>query len=310
MNERIEQRVNTYGRYLKNRYGRRVFRAGLSINRECPHRIEQGGCIFCEPESYTDTVTEAGLTVSEQLDQIIPKIREGCGDVGIIGYFHHNTSTAGATERLKQIFLETLKHNEILGLIISTRPDFLNREIMEMLTSLKGDIFLEIGLQTTKQNSLEFLNRGHSLEDFAAAIRLCEEFQIESGVHLLLGIPGETESDMLSTVQYLNAFDTVTQIKFHNLVVYKDTRLAELPAEMFGFSDFYNYLSLLGTLLRHTKGDKVISRFFTSNVNRTKIAINSFPGSKREWLNRLTAYLNEHDIVQGSATDKPFKPLN
>ncbi|MBW6515092.1 MAG: TIGR01212 family radical SAM protein [Candidatus Cloacimonetes bacterium] len=307
MNKRLEERINTYGTYLKQQYGTRTFRVGLSTGIACPHRENNDGCIFCLPETYTDQIQSDSNNPESQLDLLIPKVKKGCGDVGILAYFQHDTSTAGDLQELKQIFDNTLKHSEIKGLIISTRPDFLNEEIMEMLKDLQGDIFLEIGLQSIHQSSLDLLNRGHSMRDFERAIKLCENYEIETGVHVILGIPGESLDDMLSTIRYINNKDIITQIKFHNLVVYKDTKLASFPQEVINTIPKLNeYITLLGTLLQHTKGDKVISRLFTSNVNRSNLALNPFPGIKRQWLNKLNAYLNENSIVQGIATDRPF----
>jgi hypothetical protein len=311
MNKTIEQRINTYGSYLKRKYGRRIFRVGLSINRECPHRLQTGGCSFCLPDTYTDNSLDNQTDPYKQLEQLIPKIKIGCGDVGLLAYFHHNTSTAGETEDLKQIFSQALKHSKIAGLIISTRPDYLNDEIVAMLSKLKGEVFLEIGLQSIHQKSLDLLNRGHTLQDFAQAMELCKEYGIDSGVHLIPGIPGETLSDMLATIAYLNDLPQVSQIKFHNLVVYRGTKLASEPEALLReIPGLTPYLALLATLLQHTRGDKVISRFFTSNVRRTNVSLNSFPGYKHNWLNKLTGYLNEHDIYQGSATPLPYKAIN
>ncbi len=311
MKKRLEERVNTYGNYLKKLYGRRTFRAGISINKECPHRIMSGGCIFCLPETYSDSSLSKQYEPAQQLEKLIPKIKKGCGDVDLLAYFHHNTSTAGEVDELKQIFDGTLEHSEIKGLIISTRPDYLDLKIVEMLKNLKGDIFLEIGLQSIHQRSLDFLNRGHTLDDFARAIELCERYEIRTGVHLILGIPGETETDILETIRYLNNLQVISQIKFHNLVIYRGSKLASLPREVSdSIPGLDDYISLLATVLQHTEGDKVISRFFTSNVKRNEIALNSFPGYKREWQNRLAAYLKDHNIRQGSATAKPYHPTN
>lgn len=311
MRKRLEERVNTYGRYLKSRYGKRIFRVGLSLNMECPHRLKTGGCTFCLPESFTDKALNGTYTPAQQLEKIIPKIKKGCGDVGFLAYFHDNTSTFGNVQELKQIYKKTLKHTEIKGLIISTRPDFLNDEIMKMLKDLQEDVFLEIGLQSIHQHSLDFLNRGHAYHDLTDAFGLCEKYQIETGVHVILGIPGESIRDMISTIEFINELDIISQIKFHNLVVYRDTPLAAQPEEIReAIPSLEEYLTILGTILQHTKGNKIISRFFTSNVNKNNLALNPFPGIKRDWQNRLTAFLGEQDIIQGSATSMPYKTIN
>ncbi len=311
MKKRLEERVNTYGDYLKKRYGKRTFRIGLSLHQECPHRLDNGGCIFCLTESFTDLIQKEKPDPEKQLEILIPKLKKNCGDVKLLAYFQDNTSTSGNVQQLKQIFTKTLKHIEISGLIISTRPDFLNEEIMEMLKGLPGDVFLEIGLQSIHQKSLDLLNRGHNMTDFARAVKLSEEYKIETGVHLILGIPGETLNDILETISYLNSLDAVSQIKFHNLVVYEGTPLASYPQEFReAIPHLEDYIALIGNVLPHVRGNRVISRLFTSNVNRTNLTLNPFPGIKRDWLNRLTAYLNDNDIIQGSATDLIYERIN
>jgi len=304
MEQRLEYRIFTYSTYLKQRFGRKVFRVGLSTGITCPHREKTGGCIFCNAETFTGEYQAQGKTISEQLSYAIPRIKESCGDVALLAYFQDETSTAGSIEYLRKKFSEALSHPEIIGLVVSTRPDYIYEEIIKLLKSFKVPTTIEIGLQSIHNNSLEFLNRGHTFQDVDAAIKLCGEAGLDVGVHLIMGIPGEKQEDMLETIKYLSSNQYIKQVKFHNLVVYKQTKIARLAEESeIELLSIPNYIEILANLLPHLRGDIVVSRLFTSNIRRSQIAIGKYPGNKTKWMNELRKYIYEHGINQGSETD-------
>jgi len=301
MRLRLEERVNTYGSHLKQKYGRRVFRAGISTGFDCPHRKEKGGCVFCLPETFTDSEIKTDMSPLEQLELIVPKIKKGCGVDKVLAYFQDNTSTAANPEKLRKIFANALQHSDVIGLIISTRPDAIDEDVLEMLISLQTDICLEIGVQSIHQKSLDLLRRGHSMKEVERAIRLTEEYGVELGIHLILGIPGESLEDMIETVQYFNTKKSVTQLKLHNLIVFEGTELSQFDREILSRIPTYEeYVELLGKIVPYIGKDKVISRFFTSNLARSGSAIDAFPGVKRNWLSRLESHFNECDVFQGA----------
>jgi uncharacterized protein len=296
---RLEQRINTYSDYLLKKYGRKVFRVGLSIGTVCPHRQETGGCVFCNPETFTGEYQSASFSISQQLEIAIPRIKENCGDVAILAYFQDETSTAGNLIELRDKFSEALAHPEIIGLVLSTRPDYINPEVVEMLKSLDTEISIELGMQTIHNKSLEFLNRGHSHEQTTCAVQICKTAGFNVGVHLIVGIPGESKDEILQTIKYISSNENIDQVKFHNLVVYKNTELAQLvsPNQIMNIEE---YIEVLAEVISYLREDIVISRLFTSNIRRNQLAVDSYTGNKTKWMNSLRLKLIEKNIVQGS----------
>ncbi len=307
MQQKLEDRIYSYSTYLKKRFGRKVFRVGLSIGIVCPHRSKKNGCIFCNPNSFTGEYQSENLSITEQLEKAIPLIIESCGDVDLLAYFQDETSTAGKISELKKKFSRALSHPKIIGLIVSTRPDFVNEKTVEMLSSFDVPVTIEIGLQTIHEKSLKFLQRGHDFELCRKAIDLCGKAGLEVGVHLILGIPGESFEDMKETIEYVSSNKYIKQVKFHNLMIYKNTKLKEMyeNGEVSIFM-IENYIKILGDLLPFLRGDIVITRLFTSNILNTDLTIGDFKGNKTKWMNSLRKYIIQNNIFQGSKIEKQF----
>lgn len=300
MKDGLNSLIRTYSDYLKRKYQRKIFRVGLSTGIPCPHRIQHGGCIFCHQETFTGEYQTRGLTVAQQLEEAIPRILDTCGDVGLIAYFQDETSTAGSLDFLREQYQAALAHPEILGLIVSTRPDYIEQPVIDLLKSLPVPVTVEIGLQTIHNASLQFLNRGHDFAQADEAIRRCGENGLETGVHLIIGIPGESREDIKDTIRYVSGNPCISQVKFHNLVAYKNTPLAKMVRNSnLNILDIDQYIEILGDILPLLRSDIVITRLFTSNIRRSQIALGNYSGSKPEWLNRLQLYLLANNIHQG-----------
>lgn len=280
-----------------------MFRVGLSTGIPCPHRVKTGGCIFCNAETFTGEYQMAGNSIASQLQEAIPRIKANCGDVLLLAYFQDETSTAGSLEFLRQKFSQALAHPEVIGLVVSTRPDYINQDIIEMLKSFNTPVTIELGLQSVHDKSLQFLNRGHSFEQTDRAIQICGQAGLKVGVHLIMGIPGESRNDMLQTIHYVTSNPYINQVKFHNLVVYKYTALEQLANEgKIELLSIPEYIEILANLLPYLRGDIAVSRLFTSNIRRSQIALGEFPGNKTQWMNELRKYIYNQGIIQGSET--------
>ncbi len=301
MEERLEYRIFTYSAYLINKLGKKVFRVGLSTGKTCPHRVRNGDCIFCNPHTFTGEYQSQNLSIEEQYKDAIPRIKEACGDVQLLAYFQDETSTYGDIKFLKQKYDEALSHPEVIGLVVSTRPDYLNEEVIKLLASYKVPVTIEIGLQSIHNKSLNLLNRGHTFEQVVKAIRMCGEAGLSVGVHLIMGIPNETFNDMLETIKWVSSNNYIKQVKFHNLVVYRNTKLAQM--KNIPIYTIEEHIKNLGDLIPHLRGDIAVSRLFTSNIRRTQIAVDEYKGNKTQWMNFLRKYLYRHNLNQGDKTN-------
>jgi len=300
MEERLEYRIFTYSAYLLKKFGTKVFRVGLSTGDICPHRIDNGGCVFCNPETFTGEYQSKGLSITEQLEDAVPRIKKACGDVKLLAYFQDETSTSGNISLLNNKFNEALEHPDMLGLVVSTRADHLNAEVIKLLSAYNVPVTVEIGLQSIHDKSLKFLNRGHTFKQVERAIRLCGEAGLEIGVHVILGIPNETYDNMLQTIKWVTSNEYIKQIKFHNLVIYKNTKLARM--DNIPSYSIEEHIKNISELIPHLRGNIAVSRLFTSNIRRSQIALGEYPGNKTKWMNELRKYIYNHGINQGSET--------
>jgi radical SAM protein (TIGR01212 family) len=169
--------------------------------------------------------------IAEQIEIGIRQLRRQYGGKAekFIAYFQPSTNTYAAADRLEQIYRTALEQPEIAGLAIGTRPDALPDDVLDVLESLSKTawIQLEIGLQSIHQKSLIFLNRGHDYSAFLDAFQRARQRNLRLGVHLILGIPGEDQSDILAAAQEMSRLQPDC-VKLHNLYVVRNTRLAEL----------------------------------------------------------------------------------
>lgn len=308
---RLEDRIFTYSEYLKKKYNKKVFRIGLSIGKTCPHRRLNGGCIFCNPKAFTGDYQWNSLTITEQIHQAKVKIKKNCKAAHFLAYFQDETSTACSIDELQQIFKSTLNFEEIVGIILSTRPDFVSDDFVEFFASLQIPFTLEIGLQTIHNKSLQLVNRGHTFEICDSIIEKCGKAGIEIGIHLILGIPGETIEDMKQTIHYISNNPYIKQVKFHNLVIYKNTELHT----MYKNYEIQNYTieehnKNIATLIPYLRGDIAVTRLFTSNILNTQPTAVEYRGNKTKWMNQLRLELINRKIYQGMLTETTHCPLS
>ncbi len=220
-------RIRTFSQECRERFGEPVGKIPLDLGIPCPNRA-RGGCIFCHPASFTP----ASLRSSDHLQE---QIRRGKTLLlknrfrRYFAYFQQETCTALPTEELLPQLEELLLDPACVGLILSTRPDAIAPELPARLAALLRRLhktcLIELGLQSAHEKSLHYLNRNHSYADFLQAVeRISPYTELEIGVHLLLGIPGESTADMLTTVERISPLP-IHALKLHHLQVIRGTPL-------------------------------------------------------------------------------------
>jgi len=222
----------TLSSYLKGRYGEKVYKVALDGGFTCPNRDGargRGGCLYCNPHSLKPKDPVGTTDIRGQLEVGMARMRERHGARKFIAYFQSNTSTYASVDFLEKIYTAAIAHEDVVGLAVSTRPDCLGGPVMDLLERLGRykDLWIELGLQSAKDATLRRMNRGHSVADFEAAMRACRARGIDVCAHVILGLPGETEADMLRTMEFLRA-QGIWGIKFHQLQVMRGTLLHDL----------------------------------------------------------------------------------
>ncbi|MCQ2495400.1 MAG: TIGR01212 family radical SAM protein [Lachnospiraceae bacterium] len=230
--------VNTY---LKNRFGHKVYKLALSSGCSCPNRdglLGSRGCIFCSRGGSGDFAAPADMSVKEQIDfgkkLLANKLKAtDINELSYIAYFQSFTNTYAPVEKLKALFTEAITQEEISILSIATRPDCLSDECIEMLSKLNKikPVWVELGLQTIHEETAEYIKRGYRLEVFEDAVSRLHKAGIEIIVHIILGLPGESEEMMLDTVKYIAANKKISGIKLQLLHVLEDSELGDLYSE-------------------------------------------------------------------------------
>ena len=223
--------VNTFGRYLREKFGERVHK--ISVNPAvftCPNRDGTkgiGGCTFCNNASFSPDTTNAG-DIPAQIKAGKEKVSQRTGAGKFIAYFQSYSNTYGAVEDLRRFYDEAVSDPDVIGLAIGTRPDCVPNPVLALLKEYqdKGyEVWLELGLQSTFDESLIAINRGHGFAEYEDAVKRAKAFDLKLCTHLIMGLPGEKPEATLTS------FDKVVElgvdaIKVHPLHIVKGTQLA------------------------------------------------------------------------------------
>lgn len=316
MNKEIEERVYTFSKKYKEKYGHRVFKLGLSTGIPCPHKLNNKGCSFCVDNTFIENQLSQIKEIKHQIDFLIKKISSKINktekDLGYIAYFQDNTSSYGDTNLLFNKFNQAVKHPKILEIIISTRPDYINTEFLEMIKNLNKPVTIEIGIQSIHNENLELYNRGHTQNDNVNAIELLQKFNINTGAHLIIGSPYDIADNNLKTIEtikWVNRQLIIKDVKLHHLAVFTDAYLKD-SIDISKIINLETYLKTLVAIIKILRPDISISRFFTSNLNQHQKMLNDFPGIKKIWLNRLKDLLNQENIYQGQCYTRSYNEYN
>lgn len=225
-------RYFAYNYYLRRRFGGRVQKVSLDARFTCPNvdgTVATGGCVFCDNRSFSPSRRLPQNSIRGQLEQGIRFVRRRYSNVAhFLAYFQPATNTYAPVEQLRRLYLESLDHPEVVGLVIGTRPDCVPDDVLDLLTELAATTYLsvEYGMQTMHDRSLTWMNRGHGHQAFVDAVERSRGRGFEIGAHVILGLPGETHDDMLATARELARLH-VDAVKIHNLYAVKNTPLAE-----------------------------------------------------------------------------------
>ena len=224
-------RYFSYGRSLRDRFGVRVQKVSIDAGFTCPNvdgTVAIGGCSFCDNRSFSPSRRLPRQSISDQIAEGIRRLKRRYKCDAFLAYFQPATNTYAPVERLRAIYEEALSHPKVIGLVIGTRPDCVGDEVLDLLQELavRAPLSVEYGMQTIHNRSLDWMNRGHHHEAMVDAVGRSRGRGFEFGAHVILGLPGETHTEMLQTGTEIGRL-AVNSVKIHNLYVVRNTRLAE-----------------------------------------------------------------------------------
>jgi len=232
----MNQYYYPFSQYLKNRFGGRVHRLSLDGGFGCPNidgTFSNEGCVFCNNRAFSYFTNQNNISLEEQITSSMNYARRRFGAEKFIAYFQSFTSTYGETEFLSRQYNTIRKFDNIVGIAISTRPDCIDEEKLDLIESFTGkyETYIEYGLQSVHDDTLKAINRNHSFLDFKKAVDMTHKRRnIRICAHIILGLPGESKDDMLETAGVISAMP-IWGAKFHCLHVVKGTTLEKMYNE-------------------------------------------------------------------------------
>lgn len=300
----MEERYYSLNRYLRERFGEKVYKLALDGGMTCPNRdgtIGDRGCIFCSEGGSGDFAERRCGSIGLQIDKAKKRIRAKTDARKFIAYFQSYTNTYGDVVDLERLFAEAISCPEVVALSIGTRPDCLPEEVVDMLARLNRikPVWVELGLQTIHEKTARYIRRGYSLAVYEDALARLHRAGLEVIVHVILGLPGENRADMLATIDYLAHDHRPDGIKLQLLHVLEGTDLAEdYRAGKFQAMEPEGYLDVLFACIQRLPPDMVIHRLTGDGPKRILIAP-QWTGDKKRVMNRIRNEMEIRDIRQG-----------
>ena len=293
------KRYHTLDYYYKHKFGQKIMKVSLNAGFSCPH-LKSGGCIYCSNSGsgeYAGKISDS-LTVQFKKGKDIMNRKWPHGKY--IAYFQARTNTYAPLEELKEKYEEVLSLKDVIGISIATRPDCISLECLNYLEDLSKRTFLtiELGLQTIHEKTANLINRGHSLECFSKMVTKLRERNINVVVHIINGLPYETEEMMVETVKYLNNLD-IQGIKIHMLYILKNTALEKMYQEKkFKILSQEEYIKIVCHQLQYLRQEIVIHRL--TGDPKVEDLITPFWLIKKVCvLNGIDKYMVQNNIIQG-----------
>lgn len=264
------RRFNSYSSYMTRTFGSRVQKISIDAGFSCPNRdgtISTGGCTFCRNDAFNPSYCHPEKSIRQQIEEGIEFHRRRYRRAtSYLAYFQAFTNTHKPIDELEKLYREALSVPGIIGLVIGTRPDCINKEILDMLRSITtptGPIILELGIESPYDTTLTRINRGHTFATARQGIELVHSYGFPCGAHLIFGLPGETRDMMLHTADIISELP-LASVKFHQLQIFKDTKMADeylaTPSE-FHLFDLDDYIEFVIDFIERLNPDIVIERF-------------------------------------------------
>lgn len=290
-----------YSAYLSRFFPGKMQKLTVNARFSCPNRDGTkgtGGCIYCNNRSFSPSTSGSHETISAQLEDGKRFFARKYPAMRYLAYFQSYTNTYGSTDRLMALYREALAVEGVDGLIIGTRPDSLSDSLLTELTALAARhyIMVEFGAESSHDSTLRLVNRCHTWSDTVNAVTRTAAAGIHVGLHLIMGLPGESRSMMLETVDRCCTLP-VDVLKFHQLQVIRDTRLADMMPDVKVFT-IGEYLDLCVDIIRHVPPGIAIERF-TSSAPADLLIAPRWGLKNHEFTNLLKKRLNEaHDTIR------------
>lgn len=295
------KRYNTLTEYLKNKFGEKVLKICIDGNFTCPNRdgtVNTDGCIFCSEKGsgehikYTQNIT---MQVQNYFSSYKAKRANK-----FIAYFQNFTNTYDSLENLKQKYDSALIDDRIVALAIATRPDCINEDIAELIKtySNKYYVWVELGLQTSNEETSNLINRGYKNEIYTNAVKILNKYNIDIVTHIMIGLPNETHTDLINTVKFLNNHN-IQGLKIHSTYIIANTKLAELyEKKQYKPMSLEYYIQEACYVLTEISPNIIIHKI-SGDAPKDLLLAPEWNLHKKWIMNGIDKYMKENDLWQG-----------
>ena len=301
-----EKRYRDFSDFLNLHFDCKVQKISLHAGFTCPNRdgsIGVGGCTYCNNQTFSPDYCHTGKSIASQLEEGIAFFARKYPEMKYLAYFQAYTNTYAELEGLKRKYEEALEVEDVVGLVIGTRPDCMPEGLLRYLEELNKHAFLmvEYGIESTCDRTLQRINRGHTYEDTVETVGRTAACGILVGGHIILGLPGETSDAMVAQAGILSDLPLST-LKIHQLQLIRGTRMAheyeENPEGFHLFTEVDEYIDLVIDYVEHLRPDLVLERFVSQSPKELLIAPDW--GLKNyEFVTRLQKRMKERGAYQG-----------
>lgn len=305
-------RYNSLNNYLRNKFGKKVYKISIDGGFTCPNRdgkISTGGCIFCSAKGSGDFATSKSLSITKQIEQGKERVRSKTKDNSFIAYFQAFTNTYAPIDVLESKFTEAINHKDIVALSVATRPDCVDDNVLKLLEKLNKikPVWVELGLQTIKESSVDYIRRGYENSVYVDTATKLRNIGIEVITHIILGLPNENKLDMLRSVDFACKYSD--GIKLQLLHILKGTDLLkDYENSKFNALTMEQYIDILCDAVSIIPKNVIIHRL-TGDGDKKILVAPLWSGNKKVVLNTINKTFEERNIIQGSKTLQDYISL-
>ena len=294
------QRYNDLSSYLKKKFGSRLLKLSIDGGFSCPNRKNgKSGCKFCS-ETGSGEFTTKRKSITEQLKSQINFLKEKDKNGGYIAYFQSYTNTFLPVEELRKMYYEAINFPNVKVLSIATRADCFNEDIYKLLAELneKIEVWIELGLQSSNENTRNNMNIGYSTEIFESCVQRLKELNIKTIFHIIFGLPNETEKDYKNTIDYVNT-KKPWGIKIHSFYIQNDCELyEEYLKNSFKVITWDEYINALIMAIENLDKDIIIHRL-TGDGDKEKLIAPLWSKNKIKTIGEISKILKQKNSYQG-----------
>ncbi len=302
---KTKRRFNSYSDYIRTFFSERVQKISIDAGFTCPNRDNTkgaGGCTYCNNTNFRPGYITPQITIKDQIDKGIAFFKEKYHTQKYLAYFQSFTNTYASLSILKKLYEGALSHPKIIGIVISTRPDAVNEEILNYIKDLseKYYVAIEYGIESTLDKTLKKINRCHTYREAINAIKMTHQRKIQTGAHMILGLPGESRKDIINHAVELSGLPIQT-LKLHQLQINRNTVMYRefiKSPESFNILSADEYVELIVDFLEVLNPQIIIERFISESP-LNQLVTPRWGLKNFEIVDKIEKRLKERDTWQG-----------